>query len=153
MNQDRWYDRTSLEVRWLRLCSPNAGGPGSIPGQGTRSHMAQLRIWVPQPEISHAASKTHSACMCAKSLQLCSTLWDPIDYSPLGSSVHGILQAKILEWVSMPSSKGSFPLRDLLWFHVSDDLPALADGFFCFCFCFTTNATTWEAQDSVQSNK
>ncbi|TEA37634.1 hypothetical protein DBR06_SOUSAS5310072, partial [Sousa chinensis] len=28
---------------WLRLCSPNAGGLGSIPGQGTRSHMPQLK--------------------------------------------------------------------------------------------------------------
>ena len=30
---------TSLVVQWLRLRAPNAGGPGSIPGQGTRSHM------------------------------------------------------------------------------------------------------------------
>ena len=41
---------------------------------------------------------------CAKSLQLC----DPMDCSPLGSSVHGILQARILEWVAMPSS-GELP--------------------------------------------
>ena len=34
---------TSLLVQWLRLSAPNAGGPGSIPGQGTRSHMLQLR--------------------------------------------------------------------------------------------------------------
>ena len=36
--------------------------------------------------------------MCAKSLQSCKTLCDPIDYSPPGSSLHGILQARILEW-------------------------------------------------------
>ena len=30
---------TSLVVQWLRLHAPNAGGPGSIPGQGTRSHI------------------------------------------------------------------------------------------------------------------
>ena len=30
---------TSLVAQWLRLCASNAGGPGSIPGQGTRSHM------------------------------------------------------------------------------------------------------------------
>ena len=30
-------------VQWLRLCALNAGGPGLIPGQGTRSHMLQLR--------------------------------------------------------------------------------------------------------------
>ena len=35
--------RTSL-VQWLRLRTPNAGGPGSVPGQGTRSHMPQLKI-------------------------------------------------------------------------------------------------------------
>ena len=35
---------TSLAIQWLRISSPNAGGPGSIPGQGTRSHMPQLKI-------------------------------------------------------------------------------------------------------------
>ena len=39
----------------------------------------------------------------AKSLQLCPTLCDPIDGSPLGSSVPGILQAKTVEWVPFPS--------------------------------------------------
>ena len=41
----------------------------------------------------------------AKSLQLRPTLCDPMDCSPPGSSVHGILQARILEWVAMPSSR------------------------------------------------
>ena len=39
--------------------------------------------------------------------QLCSTLCDPMDYSLLGYSVHGILQARILEWVAIPFSRGS----------------------------------------------
>ena len=39
-----------------------------------------------------------------KSLQSYLTLWDTMDYSPPGSSVHGLLQARILEWVAMPSS-------------------------------------------------
>ena len=39
--------------------------------------------------------------------QLYPTLYDPVDCSPPGSSVHGILQARILEWVAMPSSRGS----------------------------------------------
>ena len=47
------------------------------------------------------------ACMGAKLLQLCLTLWDFMDCSPPGSSVHGILQSRILEWVAMPSSRGS----------------------------------------------
>ena len=51
-------------------------------------------------------SKIHFACMCVKSLQLYPTLCDPWDWSPPGSSVHGILQARILEWVAVPSSRG-----------------------------------------------
>ena len=42
-------------------------------------------------------------------VQSCPTLCDPMDYSPPGSSVRGILQARILEWVVMPSSRGSSP--------------------------------------------
>ena len=50
--------------------------------------------------------------MSTKSLQSCPTLCDPMDCSPPGSSVHGILQARIMEWVAMPFSKGSSRLRD-----------------------------------------
>ena len=39
-------------------------------------------------------------------VQSCLTLYDPVDYSPLGSSVHGILQAGILEWVAISFSGG-----------------------------------------------
>ena len=44
------------------------------------------------------------AAAAAKSLQSCLTLCDPIDGSPLGSSVPGILQARILEWVAISFS-------------------------------------------------
>ena len=50
--------------------------------------------------------------MHAKSLQSCPTLCDPMDCSLPGSSVHGIFQTRILEWVAVPSSKGSFRPRD-----------------------------------------
>ena len=53
-----------------------------------------------------------SRCVRAKSLHLCLTLCDPMDCSPPGSSVHGILQARTLEWVAMPSSRGSSWPRD-----------------------------------------
>ena len=46
-------------------------------------------------------------CVCAKLLQSCPTLCDPMDCNPPGSSVHGILRARILECVAMPSSRGS----------------------------------------------
>ena len=53
-------------------------------------------------------------CVCAhaQSLQSCLSLCDPMDYSPPGSSIYGILQARILEWVAMSSSRGSSPPRD-----------------------------------------
>ena len=50
--------------------------------------------------------------VCAQSLQSCLTLCEPMDYSPPGSSVHGILQTQILEWVAMSSSRGSSQPRD-----------------------------------------
>ena len=50
--------------------------------------------------------------MSAKSLQSCPTLCDIMDYSPPGSYVYGILQERILEWVSMPSSRESSQPRD-----------------------------------------
>ena len=45
------------------------------------------------------------AYACAKSLQPCPALCDPMDCSPPGSSDNGILQARILEWVAMPPSR------------------------------------------------
>ena len=45
--------------------------------------------------------------MHAKSLQSCRTLCNPVKNSPPGSSVHGILQARKLEWIAIPPSKGS----------------------------------------------
>ena len=44
--------------------------------------------------------------MCVKSFQSCPTLFNLTDSSPPGSSVHGILQARILEWLSCPPPGG-----------------------------------------------
>ena len=67
--------------------------------------------------------------------QSCLILWDPKDCSPPGSSVHSILQARILVWVAMPSSRASSPPRHQM--QVSYD-PVLVGGFF-------TSSATWEA--------
>ena len=48
--------------------------------------------------------------MCAYSVM--SNSWDPMDCSPPGSSTHGISQARILEWLAIPFSRGSFQSRD-----------------------------------------
>ena len=66
--------------------------------------------------------------------QLYLTLWNPMDCSPPGSSVHGIFQATILKWVAMPSSRGSSWPRD--WIQVSY-VSSLAGGFF-------TTSATWK---------
>ena len=52
------------------------------------------------------------ACVGAQSLQACPTLCNPMVCGQPGSSIRGILQARILEWVARPSSRGSSPPRD-----------------------------------------
>ena len=68
--------------------------------------------------------------------QLCPIHCDPIDCSPPGSSVHGIFQARILEWVAISFSRG--PSQPKYWTRIFMS-PALAGRFF-------TTSTTWEAQ-------
>ena len=67
--------------------------------------------------------------MCAKFLQSCPTLRDIVDYSLPGSTVRGILQARILKWVAVSFSRG-------LNLHLMS--PALAHKFF-------TTSAIWEA--------
>ena len=64
------------------------------------------------------------ACVYAQSLQWCLILRNSMGHSPPGSSVHGILQARIQEWVAMPSSKRSFQSRDQIC------ISCIAGGFF-----------------------
>ena len=58
--------------------------------------------------------------------QSCPTLCNSMDYSPPGSSVHGILQARTLEWVTIPFSRGSSQPRDWSWVSAlqTDSLPS-----------------------------
>ena len=59
--------------------------------------------------------------------QSCPTLCDPVECSPPCSPVHGVFQARILEWVAIPFSRVSSRPRD--WIQVSVS-PSLAGGFF-----------------------
>ena len=63
------------------------------------THSSTLACRIPQTEEPAAA-----AAAAAKSLQSCLTLYDPIDGSPPGSPVPGILQARTLEWVAISFS-------------------------------------------------
>ena len=77
-----------------------------------------------------------SFCLgCAKLIQLCLTLCDPMHCSPPGSFVQGILHACILEWVATPFSRGSSHPRDRSCISYS---PSFAGRFF-------TSSATWEA--------
>ena len=64
-------------------------------------------------------SKTGKACPCMRVCQVaqsCPTFCNPMDWSPPGTSVPRILQARILKWVAVPSSRGSSSPRD--WTHI-----------------------------------
>ena len=70
-------------------CYIDSAGIESHVGQGLVSRSQNL--------------KGRRACSCYLVFHLCPTLWDPMDCNPLGSSVHGISQARTLEWVAFPS--------------------------------------------------
>ena len=72
----------------------------------------------------------------AQLLQSCPSLCNPIDCNPPGSSVHGVLQARILEWVAMPSSRESSQPRD------RTPISSVS----CIGRGFLTASATWEAQ-------
>ena len=88
------------EYRSGLLFSP----PGSFPNQGSNLHLLCLLHWHHLRSYSSLAA----AAAAIKSLQSCPTLCDPIDGSPPGSSVHGIFQARVLEW-------GAIAFSILVW--------------------------------------
>ena len=81
------------------LCDPIDGSP-----QGSRP-------WDSPGKNTGVGCHFLLQCMKVKSesevAQLCLTLCDPIDCSPPGSSIHGIFQARVLEWVAVSSSRGN----------------------------------------------
>ena len=105
-------DKTSLEwLKWRE--APHFLGHGTASLLSRCLHKAAWLIKVIKTETT--LSSLDHACMCAKSFQSCLTLHNPVDCSLSGSSVHGILQVRILEWVAMPSSRGSSRPRDQNW--------------------------------------
>ena len=76
-----------------------------------RINIVKMSI-LPKASTYYVRNTQHVGSLCAKSFQSCLTLCDPMDCSPPSSSVHGILQTRIPEWVAVPSSGGSFQPRD-----------------------------------------
>ena len=126
-----------LLIPWIstKLSLPPGSPPcppllGQVPFYRLLEHHALSSITFSMVTILHLLYVLH-----AKSLQWCPTLWDPMVYSLPGSPVQGILQARILEEVAMPSSRASSWPRDQT--HVSYVS-------YMGRWVFTTSAT-WEA--------
>ena len=116
---------TSPAVQWLRLGAPNAGGPGSVLGQGTRSHMLQLS--------SHATTKDPTChnedpvqshryifCCCLKKCVIiigCTSQW---------------------HWWYMETGGSMRPFRDMFWDHVALSVPKeLSSQALCSNLCMS----------------
>ena len=98
-NCDSKVDTSELHLKstWRLVGSSRMnGGLGWDGGTGREGSAEKMRSWV------------RRGCVRTQSLQSCLTLGDATDCSPPGSSsVHGILQARIVEWVTVTSSRGS----------------------------------------------
>ena len=89
----------SYSTVWARSSGVLAPWPSGNNSEG-------MQLWSGLVVVGEVVYK-YALCMHAKSLQLCLTPYNPMDCSPQGSSVHGILQARIVEWSAMSSSRGS----------------------------------------------
>ena len=101
----------------FRVCKVHPGSQhlviwGGVPGKaasGQSLQPSQKFCEFSNPDSYFTSTSTPCCCLFAQS---CPTLCDSMDYSLLGSSVHGISQARILEWVAIPFSRGSSQPRD-----------------------------------------
>ena len=138
----------------LTLCDPvDCSPPDSLVHGILQARILEWVAMSPSRESSWPRDQTHfspsllhwqavslphfklvnAAAAAAKLLQSCSILCHPMERSPQGSSVHGILQARILEWIAISSSRGSSHGIEPM----SLTSPAFAGGF------LSTNAI-WE---------
>ena len=69
-------------------------------------------LWTQGWAFGSTQNRKNSVLVCVLVTQLCLTLWEPMDWDLPGSSVHGILQARILEWVAISFSRRSSWPRD-----------------------------------------
>ena len=112
------------------LESREPGSPGAstdLPFLPVPEPLDRLDSEFSRPEKKRPHTRVSEWCVRAKSLQSSLTLCDPVDCSPPGSSVLGILQARILEWLPCPPS-GNVPNPGIK--PVPLIFPALAGGFF-----------------------
>ena len=95
----------SRQKYWSGLLFPT---PGDLPKSGIKPiFLVSPALAVDSLPLCHLGRPLWEYAAAAKSLQSCPTLCDPVDCSLPGFSVHGIFQAKILEWVAISFSRGS----------------------------------------------
>ena len=82
--------------------------PSRIEWINNKILLYSTKNYIQCPMMNH----TGKEYICVLVAQSCLTLCDPMKCSPPGSSVHGILQSRILEWVAISSTRVSSPLRD-----------------------------------------
>ena len=107
-----------------------------------RALSTQHRPQLPSKHIHHCVC----VYVCVLAAQLC-LICDPLDCSPPGSSIHGILQARTLEWVAMPSSRGSSQPKDWTW------VSCIAGGFFTLYPLTIIISSNWGAPISWSTIK
>ena len=95
--------------------------------------------------LSFLCYRAVSHCVGVLVAKSCLTLWDPMDCSLPGSSVHGILQKRILEWVAVPFSRASSQLMD--WNQVS----CIAGRFFTIWATREAQVPTYQPSNSELS--
>ena len=123
---NQWKVKFS-QLLWTGFCMPCSSPPH------TKYLYIESSFQVPQ-NVTAFGGWVLKRYVRAKSLQSCPTLWDPMDCTLPGFSVHEILQARILEWIAMSSRSLPNPGIE----PVSLTSLALAGGFF-------TIRATWEA--------
>ena len=94
MTQSNWTAQSN-DTKWLKICLEN---------HYTFSKPENQQKFAIKSNTRDTENKSAAASAAAKSLQLCPTLWDPIDGSPPGSPIPGILQARTLEGVAISFS-------------------------------------------------
>ena len=122
----KYQKSNTLRQKGTLLAHVMGVASGSTGSRGSTCHNCSLSLSLSLPlsEFFLWLKFSFSPHVQVTSLQLCPTLWDPMDCCPPGSSVHGILQARILEWFVMPFSTGSSPPRD------GTHLSCISCGFF-----------------------
>ena len=113
----KWSNEWPGESPASRACREpgqlSSGGPDrqelwdSGQADPERREVRKTYLWKGSTKINTQQNKGLWVTYCVLVAQSCPTLCDPMDCSPPGSSVHGILQARILEWVAISFSRGS----------------------------------------------